>query len=116
MRLDRQIVVRCLKVVAVYMLVLAILAAAWVVSVGPASPLESRVLVALWQATGPYAFWIHPTDNFASVVVLPFGIIWLIWLGIVIATPLRNWPLTVHGIMCASWLAAGFGRTMLLIT
>lgn len=120
MALNRQAVVRNARVVAVYLFVLSLVIVWWLMferdqAAHTASDMD-RVLIGLWQATGPYAFWIHPTDNFASEVVLPFGIIWLGWLGIVLATPMRNWPLSVHAVMCALWCFAGLLPTSLLIT
>ena len=119
---DRPILVRCAKVVSVYLLVLGMVIWFWASDSGQWAggfvPLHFRLMVGLWQATGPFSFGLtrisHPELTLA--ISLIFLATWSLWLSIVLASPLRNWPLIVHFIMAMSWCAVGFMPTSMLIT
>jgi hypothetical protein len=119
MAFDRPLLVRCAKVVAVYLLALGLVLVWWAVYTGHqadgVAPLPYRLLIGLWPATGPFAFRLSWPSKLVPTPIPVFATVWFCWLSIVMASRLRNWPLLIHFIMAMSWCAVGFICTSLLI-
>lgn len=116
---DRPVLVRCAKVVAVYLLVLGLVLLFWASIhghwAGGFVPIHYRLLAGLWQATGPFAFLLMGAQNL-STYLLSFLGVWCCWLAIVAASPLRNWYLAIHFTLGMLWCAVGFMPPALQIT
>lgn len=117
MKLQWSTCVRCLAVEAMYALALGLVILLWVMSdsnhwAGGFRPLHVRLMIALWQAFGPFAF----VATYPSHPVLIFCVIWSCWLLFVFMSPLRNWPLVLHFVLAMLWCASGFPAASLVIT
>lgn len=117
MTLGLQSFVRCAQVAAMYALAFGLVLIFWVLSdsnqwAGGFTPLDVRVMIALWQAVGPFALvFIYPEHP-----ILLFSVVWGFWLALVSTTRLRNWPLFVHFLAAMLWCATGFPPASLVIT
>jgi hypothetical protein len=121
MTLDRPIAVRCIQVAAMYLLPLALVLVFWARSdsnhwAGGFVPLRYRLLIALWQATGPFAFMLISPPNPIVARLVVFGIVWAGWLTLVMATRLREAPCALHFLAAVLWCGSGFLPTSLVIT
>jgi hypothetical protein len=84
---------------------------------GHGAPLDSRLIIGLWQACGPWAWALlewHATTEFG--ICACFTIVWLAWIGLVCATRLRNWPYLAHFMMSFLWCCSGCPPAGLVIT
>jgi hypothetical protein len=121
MRFNRPVLVRCLQVLAVYAVVFALVVLFWALSdsnrwAGGFRPLHVRFMIALWQASGPFAFaTIYPPNPFVTHT-LAFLVVWSSWLAIVFTSRLRNWPLFWHFVLASLWCASGFPPASLVVT
>lgn len=120
MSIDQLTLARCQRIAAVYLLVL-MLAFLWWATIsghwaGGFVPLYFRLLVGVWQATGPFAFLLRETQSIVAAPLLVFAIVWLCWLTIVFISPLRHLPLPLHFCLAVGWFAIGFVPTSILVT
>ena len=82
---------------------------------GGARPLEERLLIGLWQATGPAA-WALMTRLSAASILIVFGVVWSAWLTYVLTGRLRDGPYALHFLASCLWCACGCPPSGLVIT
>jgi hypothetical protein len=114
------ILIRCAKVGAMYALALGAVMLFWAMSdsnywAGGFVPLHYRLLVGLWQASGPFAWAILGSLDQLRILVI-FAAVWAIWLTIVLITRLRDLPYSFHLLMALVWCLSGFPPAACVIT
>jgi hypothetical protein len=77
--------------------------------------LDNRLLVGLWQATGPFA-WVLMNHFGKLQILIVFGVVWSAWLIIVVSTRLRQWPYALHFGASFLWCISGCPPAALVIT
>jgi len=110
-----------MQIAAMYALALTLVLLFWAFKdsshwAGGFVPLRYRLLIGLWQATGPFAFMlINPSDPIFTRLIV-FGVVWAGWLTLVMTTRLREVPCGLHFVAALFWCGSGFLPTSLVIT
>jgi hypothetical protein len=107
-------------VAVMYVLPLGLLLLFWAMQdstkwAGGSVSLDKRVLVGLWQATGPFA-WVLLNASSEFYILGTFGVVWSAWLTMVFATRLRDCPYILHLLASFLWCVSGFPPAGLVIT
>ena len=109
-----------LVVVSMYLLPLGLSLLFWVLQdssrwAGGARPLGMRLLVGLWQATGPFAWLLMGAFRAAPILVV-FALAWGGWIGVVLTSRLREKPYAFHFVASCLWCVSGCPPSGLVIT
>jgi hypothetical protein len=109
-----------LFVVSMYLLPLGLSLLFWTVQdsskwAGGFVSLANRLLVGLWQATGPFA-WVLMNSFGKLEILIAFGVAWSAWLIVVLSTRLRQLPYVVHFGASFLWCISGCPPAGLVIT
>ncbi len=109
-----------LVVLLMYLLPLALSLLFWVLQdssrwPGGTRPPGARLLIGLWQATGPFA-WVVMGRFSTWSIVSAFALTWCGWLSIVLTSGLRNRPYALHFVASCLWCVSGCPPSALVIT
>jgi hypothetical protein len=78
-------------------------------------PLPYRLVIGLWHATGPFAWFLMYSLSPTSVLIV-FAAVWSSWLLLVLTTRFRNLPYVLHFLGSFLWCFSGFPPAGLVIT
>lgn len=78
-------------------------------------PFRYRLLVGLWQATGPFA-WVLMNALSPVLVLITFVVVWSSWLVLILSSRLRNMPYGLHFLASLLWCLSGIPPAALVIT
>src|SRR4030095_16684268 len=73
---------------------------------GGARPLGARLLIGLWQVTGPLAWVLMGALSTASILVV-FTLAWSGWLSFVLTSRLREKSCALHLVASCLWCVSG---------
>jgi hypothetical protein len=110
-----------LLVVATYLVPLGMTILFWVSQdsshwAGGPVPLENRIWIALWNASGPFAWALTEGGLGRAEILGTFAAVWLAWLIVVLATRLRRLSYASHSFASLLWCASGLPPATLVIT
>ena len=76
---------------------------------------RNRLLIGLWQATGPLA-WVNMRFVTPTSIIVVFALAWSAWLMAVLATDLRERSYATHLAASCLWCVCGCPPAGLVIT
>jgi len=108
-------------IVAMYLLPLGLVFLFWAASdsshwAGGFVPLRYRMLIALWNACGPFACVLADHLEAPYPLFITFAAIWTGWIALVLSTRLREMPYILQFLLSLLWCLSGFPAASLVIT